>query len=55
MEEIATGGRVVGEGKAEPETKKGVSGILRYCAEMTNRAAAGELDPILGRAQALRQ
>lgn len=29
--------------------KKDVAGMLRYCTDMTNQAAAGEFDPMIGR------
>ena len=46
VEEIATPG-VAGE--AASEVKKGVAGTLKYCIDMTNQAAAGEFDPMIGR------
>lgn len=37
------------------EGRKGVSGTLRYCSDMTNRAAAGEFDPMIGRESEVQQ
>jgi len=35
--------------EATAEGKKIVSGTLRYCSDLTNQAAAGEFDPVIGR------
>ena len=35
--------------------KKGVAGILRYCIDLTNQAAAGEFDPCIGRDAEIQQ
>lgn len=45
----ATGEAAVAEGKKE------VAGTLRYCVDMTNQAAAGEFDPMIGREAELQQ
>ena len=50
LEEMTTEPAKAGE--AAPEegaAKKGVSGTLRYCVDLTNQAAAGEFDPCIGR------
>jgi len=55
VEEIATTVSK-GEGeKAGAEGKKEISGTLRYCVDMTNQAAAGEFDPMIGREKELQQ
>lgn len=36
-------------GGGEASEKREVSGTLRYCVDMTNLAAAGEFDPVIGR------
>lgn len=56
IEEIASTPSAPGEGKTAPvEGKKEVSGTLRYCIDMTNQAAAGEFDPMIGREPELQQ
>jgi len=35
--------------------KKDVAGTLRYCADLTNQAAAGEFDPCIGRDREIQQ
>ncbi len=47
VQEIATGAPSGDAGA--PEAEKKVSGTLRYCTDMTNMAAAGEFDPVIGR------
>jgi len=50
VEEIASS--AAGEKKAsgaEPSDAKKVAGTLRYCIDLTNQAAAGEFDPVIGR------
>jgi ATP-dependent Clp protease ATP-binding subunit ClpA len=39
----------------EEEGKKEVAGTLRYCIDMTNQAAAGEFDPLIGREKEVQQ
>ncbi|UCD94769.1 MAG: ATP-dependent Clp protease ATP-binding subunit [Candidatus Zixiibacteriota bacterium] len=53
VEEIATTTRKTVEGEAPPEGKKEVARTLRYCIDMTNLAAAGEFDPMVGREKEL--
>ncbi len=36
-------------GATSESSKKDVSGMLKYCTDMTNQAAAGEFDPMIGR------
>ncbi len=47
VEEITSSGDAGGD--TEKKSKKEVSGTLRYCTDMTNQAAAGEFDPMIGR------
>ncbi|MEW5922875.1 MAG: Clp protease N-terminal domain-containing protein [Candidatus Zixiibacteriota bacterium] len=54
VEEIASGAPAK-EGEAPAEGKKDVSKTLRYCIDMTNLAAAGEYDPMIGREKELQQ
>lgn len=54
VEEIASGAPAK-EGEAPVEGKKEVSKTLRYCVDMTNLAAAGEYDPMIGREKELQQ
>jgi len=53
--EIATAAPVSGEGKPAGEGRKEVAGTLRYCVDLTNQAAAGEFDPMIGREKELQQ
>jgi len=53
VEEIATGPAAAGEGA--PEGEKKISGTLRYCIDLTNQAAAGEFDPVIGRDKEIQQ
>jgi ATP-dependent Clp protease ATP-binding subunit ClpA len=54
VEEIATGPKAAaGEEGAEGEKK--VAGTLRYCIDLTNQAAAGEFDPVIGRDKEIQQ
>lgn len=39
----------------EAEGKREVAGTLRYCIDMTNQAAAGEFDPLIGREKEVQQ
>ncbi|MBU8933894.1 MAG: AAA family ATPase [candidate division Zixibacteria bacterium] len=52
VEEIATGGSPTGEGV---EGKRDVAGTLKYCIDLTNQAAAGEFDPMIGREDEVQQ
>ncbi len=55
VEEIAsTPSKTPGE-KAPAEGKREVAGTLKYCIDMTNQAAAGEFDPMIGRESELQQ
>jgi ATP-dependent Clp protease ATP-binding subunit ClpA len=55
VEEIATA-RPVGVTPTEAgEPQKEVAGTLRYCVDLTNQAAAGEFDPMIGREKELQQ
>jgi ATP-dependent Clp protease ATP-binding subunit ClpA len=52
--QIATTAAIkTGEGSAEGKGE--VAGTLRYCIDMTNQAAAGEFDPMIGRDKELQQ
>ncbi|RKX26050.1 MAG: hypothetical protein DRP45_04485, partial [Candidatus Zixiibacteriota bacterium] len=42
-------------GKTEAVASKDVAGTLRYCVDMTNSAAAGDFDPMIGREDELQQ
>ncbi len=53
--EIATAAPAVEEGRPVGEVKREVAGTLRYCVDMTNQAAAGEFDPMIGREKELQQ
>ncbi|MFH1374526.1 MAG: AAA family ATPase [bacterium] len=53
--EIATTAPSAAEGQPAGESKKEVAGTLRYCVDMTNRASAGEFDPMIGRESELQQ
>ncbi|MEZ5360361.1 MAG: ATP-dependent Clp protease ATP-binding subunit [Candidatus Zixiibacteriota bacterium] len=44
----AAGGEAPGSGKK-------VSGTLKYCIDLTNQAAAGQFDPVIGRDKEIRQ
>nr|MBN2276488.1 ATP-dependent Clp protease ATP-binding subunit [candidate division Zixibacteria bacterium] len=56
VEEIASGKPKKAEGGEEPaEGKRDVSKTLRYCTDMTNLAAAGEFDPMIGREKEVQQ
>jgi len=56
VEEIASTPTAKPTGEVAPgEGKKEVSGTLRYCIDMTNQAAAGEFDPMIGREAELQQ
>jgi len=54
VQEITTAAPT-GEGVAAETVRKEVSGTLRYCTDMTNRAAAGEFDKMIGREEELQQ
>lgn len=51
--EIATATPVSEEGRPAGEPRKEVAGTLRYCIDLTNQAAAGEFDPMIGREKEL--
>jgi ATP-dependent Clp protease ATP-binding subunit ClpB len=53
--EIATGKPSGEPGVAAAEPEKEVAGTLRYCVDLTNQAAAGEFDPMIGREKELQQ
>jgi ATP-dependent Clp protease ATP-binding subunit ClpB len=53
VEEIATVSPKTGEGVAAGEGGKEVAGTLKYTVDMTNLAAAGEFDPMIGREKEL--
>lgn len=44
-----------GSGEATPVSGKKVAGTLKYCIDLTNQAAAGEFDPVIGRDKEIRQ
>lgn len=54
VEEIASSTTAVTP-EAARETKKEVAGTLRYCVDITNQAAAGEFDPVIGRENEIQQ
>ncbi len=55
VEEIATiKSDAAAEGAEAPRGKE-VAGTLKYCIDMTNRAAAGEFDPMIGREKELQE
>ncbi len=41
--------------KGEPAGEKKVSSTLKYCIDLTNQAAAGEFDPVIGRDKEIQQ
>lgn len=54
VEEIASTARVrVGDEEVPGEKK--IAGTLRYCTDLTNQAAAGEFDPVIGREKEIQQ
>ena len=56
VEEITrTSVATAGEGESPARGKKEVSGTLKYCIDMTNLAAAGEFDPVVGRSDEVEQ
>jgi len=56
VEEIATSSSgAPAEGGPSEKGKKDVSGMLKYCIDMTNLAAADEFDPVIGRADEVQQ
>jgi ATP-dependent Clp protease ATP-binding subunit ClpB len=54
VEEIATGAPAR-EGEKTVEGRQEVAKTLRYCVDMTNLAAAGEYDPLIGREKEVQQ
>jgi len=55
VEEITTAGTASSGTGTEAQGKKEVAGTLKYCIDMTNQAAAGEFDPMIGREKELQQ
>jgi len=56
VEEIASTPRATaGEAAKTEESPKEIAGTLKYCLDMTNQAAAGEFDPMVGRESELQQ
>ncbi|MEA2030110.1 MAG: Clp protease N-terminal domain-containing protein [candidate division Zixibacteria bacterium] len=55
VEEIASTSAPSGKGAVGTDGKKEVAGTLRYCIDLTNQAAAGEFDPMIGREDELQQ
>ncbi len=56
VEELTSGAPGKGEAaEGEAPSKKKVAGTLRYCEDLTNRAAAGEFDPCIGRDREIQQ
>ncbi len=53
--EIATAPPSTSEAAVGAGPRKDVAGTLRYCADLTNQAAAGEFDPMIGRERELQQ
>lgn len=54
--EIASGpAPAKGDAEAGSAAQKGVSKTLRYCVDMTNLAASGEFDPMIGRESEVQQ
>ncbi|HUV31425.1 MAG TPA: Clp protease N-terminal domain-containing protein [Acidobacteriota bacterium] len=54
VQEIASGVTPAGE-RVAVEGRRDVPGTLRYCIDMTNQAAAGEFDPMIGREKEVQQ
>ena len=55
VEEIASSSGDKAAAGQPGESKREISGTLRYCIDMTNQAAAGEFDPMIGREMELQQ
>ncbi|MFZ5979822.1 MAG: AAA family ATPase [Candidatus Zixiibacteriota bacterium] len=55
VEEIASTTTAAPSGEAGEAGKKEVSKTLRYCIDLTNQAAAGEFDPVIGRSKEIQQ
>lgn len=58
VEEIAGTPGTAGGDSAEQTTSAGskkVSGTLKYCIDLTNKASAGEFDPVIGREKEIQQ
>jgi len=53
--EIAVSGPKKKGAEAGPPARKEVGRTLRYCTDMTDRAAAGEFDPLIGREKEVQQ
>ena len=56
VQEIASGATGGKEQKSAEEAEgKSVAGTLRYCEDLTNQAAAGKFDPVIGRDTEIQQ
>jgi len=57
VEEIAGTPAETGAETGAPSTgkKKEVAGTLKYCVDLTNKASAGEFDPVIGREKEIQQ
>jgi len=55
VEEIASTAARVSSGETSGEGKKEVAGTVRYCLDLTNQAAAGDFDPVIGREKEVQQ
>lgn len=55
VEEIASTASRVPSGGETSEGKREVAGTVRYCLDLTNQAAAGEFDPVIGREKEIQQ
>jgi len=55
VEEIASTAEPAAAGGEAPAAKGDVGGILRYCVDLTNQAAAGQFDPVIGREKEIQQ
>jgi len=53
--EITTATPAAEKGRPGGEAGREVAGTLRYCVDLTNQAAAGEFDPMIGREKELQQ
>lgn len=54
VQEIATA-TAQPSSSGEADTRRDIAGSLKYCIDMTNQAAAGEFDPMVGREKELQQ
>ncbi len=55
VEEITSPTTRISVGEEAIEGEKKVAGTLRYCIDLTNQAAAGEFDPVIGRDKEIQQ